>query len=65
MDAAAPSALFPACRFIKIIGSGSYGAVWLAQDASGAYCAIKHIPATDAGRLDREAARLYRGVNKS
>lgn len=48
-------------RIIRLIGSGGFGEVWLCQsEALGDLRALKFIPATDPGRIEKEFDALCR-----
>ena len=48
-------------RVIRLIGSGGFGEVWLCQsEALGDLRALKFIPATDQGRIEKEFDALCR-----
>jgi len=50
-----PGEILDGYRLIRPIGSGGFGEVWLCQsDAVGDFRALKFIPATSTGHLEKE-----------
>jgi len=50
-------------EILRLIGRGAYGEVYLARDASGAYCAVKVI-SRETFENDRPFEREYEGLRK-
>jgi hypothetical protein len=56
-----PGESFDGYRLIRPIGSGGFGQVWLCQsEAIGDFRALKFIPATGQGHLEKEFDALCR-----